>query len=108
MSIDAVVRDALTSLSADAPVAKALIEMQLGNQARSGLDDRTYLLVRLAALVALDASAPSYLINFTAADEFGVSVDEVRSVLIAIAPVVGSARTVAAADHALRAVTGRD
>jgi 4-carboxymuconolactone decarboxylase len=104
MSVDAKVAEAFKSMPGDAPVVEVLAQMHTDVQARSGLDDRTYILVRLAALVALDASPTSYLVNFALADEIGVTPDEVRGVLVAVAPVVGAVRTVSAADHALRAI----
>jgi alkylhydroperoxidase/carboxymuconolactone decarboxylase family protein YurZ len=104
MSVDKLATEAFSSISGDTPVLDTLLQMQSDIQARSGLDDRTYLLVRIAALVALDASASSYLLNFALADEVGVTADEVRGVLIALAPVVGSVRTVNAADRAMQAI----
>jgi hypothetical protein len=45
----------------------------------------------------MDAAPASYLLNITAAEEAGVPMETVRGVLVAIAPVVGSARVVSAA-----------
>jgi hypothetical protein len=105
MSIDRFVAEALQSMPETDPLTETMLRMNADVQTRSGLDDRTYVLVRLAALVALDASIASYLINFEAADEVGVSLQDVHGVLIALAPVVGTVRTSAAADHAIRAIT---
>lgn len=105
MSVDAAVREILESLApGEAPLVESLIRMQVNNQEQSGLDDRTYLLVRIAALVALDASAASYLVNLTVADDVGVTADDVRGVLVALGPVVGSARVLSGADKALKAI----
>jgi len=60
------------------------------------LDDRSYVLVRFAAQVSLGAPPPSYLATLAIGDEVGVTIDELRGVLTAIAPVVGGARVVAA------------
>ena len=43
--------------------------MNLDAAERSGLDAQTYLLVRLAALVAMDAAPVSYLVTLGAAAE---------------------------------------
>ncbi len=87
----------------DAPVLETIAQMHLDTLERSGLDERTYFLVRLAALVALNAPPASYLVNIGAAVDAGVGPEEMRGALVAIAPVVGSARVVAAAGNALRA-----
>lgn len=82
---------------ADAPVFETLVQMNLDTFERSGLDQETYLLARIAALVAMDASAPSYLLNIGTAAEVGVPLERIQGTLVAIAPVVGSARVVSAA-----------
>ncbi|TLS46838.1 carboxymuconolactone decarboxylase family protein [Streptomyces montanus] len=82
---------------ADAPVFETLAQMQLDTFERSGLDPETYLLARIAALVATDAAPASYLLNVGAAAAAGVPVEKVQGTLVAIAPVVGSARVVSAA-----------
>ncbi|MGW2835535.1 carboxymuconolactone decarboxylase family protein [Streptomyces sp. NPDC001286] len=82
---------------ANAPVFETLVQMTLDTFERSGLDEETYLLARIAALVALDASAPSYLLNIGTAAEAGVPLEKIQGTLVAIAPVVGSARVVSAA-----------
>ncbi|MCX5048896.1 carboxymuconolactone decarboxylase family protein [Streptomyces sp. NBC_00201] len=82
---------------ADAPVFETLVQMTLDTFERSGLDQETYLLARIAALVAMDASAPSYLLNIGTAAEAGVPLEKIQGTLVAIAPVVGSARVVSAA-----------
>ncbi|MFE9558018.1 carboxymuconolactone decarboxylase family protein [Streptomyces sp. NPDC006692] len=82
---------------ADAPVFETLVQMTLDTFERSGLDPETYLLARIAALVAMDASPASYLLNVGAAGELGVPLETIQGVLVAVAPVVGSARVVSAA-----------
>ena len=105
MSVDAAVTKALESIvPGEVPLLESLMRLHAGVQEQSGLDDRTYLLVRIAALVATDASAASYLVNLTVADEVGITADDVRGVLIALAPLVGSARVLSGADKALTAI----
>jgi 4-carboxymuconolactone decarboxylase len=105
MSVDAAVTKILESIApGEAPLVESLVRMHVDTQERSGLDDRTYLLVRIAALVAIDASAASYLVNLTLADDAGVTADDVRGVLIALAPLVGSARALSGAEKALTAI----
>src|SRR3954454_17665 len=90
----------------DAPVLETVLQMNLDAAERSGLDAETYLLVRLAALVAMDAAPVSYLITLGAAADTGLTVEKAQAVLVAIAPVVGSARITAAAGAIIRGVLG--
>jgi alkylhydroperoxidase/carboxymuconolactone decarboxylase family protein YurZ len=84
----------------EGPILETLAKMQGNTLERSGLDERTYLLVRLASLVAMEAPPASFLLDLAIADEVGIGLDEVRGVLIAVAPVVGSARVVSALSNA--------
>ena len=70
----------------------------------SSLDERTIMLVRLGALVAVDAPAASYLLNLGAANEVGVQSDQVQGVLAAVAPIVGTPRVAAAGGNIVRAL----
>ena len=78
------------------PVLDALVDMNEGVPERSGLDAETYMLVRIAALASSGAPPESYLLNLGVAADLGLSVEQVQGVLIAIAPVVGSARVASA------------
>ena len=78
------------------PVLEALVKMNDGVLAASGLDAKTFMLARIAALASSGAAAASYVLNLEAAGEVGLKVEEVQGVLIAIAPVIGSARMAAA------------
>jgi 4-carboxymuconolactone decarboxylase len=88
----------------DAPILERLAEMTLDTLKRSGLPDETYMLVRIAALVAMDAAPVSYLVNVGTAMDAGVPPERVQGTLVAIAPVVGSARIVSAAGKMARAM----
>ena len=61
------------------------------------LDPRTAALVRLAALIALDAPPRAYLPEVAAARAAGATIDEVVDTLRAIGPSVGLAWAVSAA-----------
>lgn len=63
----------------------------------SRLDERTEALIRIGALVALDAPQSSYQPVVEAATLAGVSLDDLLAALLAIAGSVGSARVVSAA-----------
>jgi alkylhydroperoxidase/carboxymuconolactone decarboxylase family protein YurZ len=90
----------------DAPVLETLFAMHLDALERSGLDAETYVLVRLAALVAMDGPPASYAITMAAAADAGVTLEQAQSVLIAIAPLVGTARVTSAAGGMIRALAG--
>ncbi len=87
----------------DTPVLEQLLDMNLDSMEHSGLDARTYFLVRLAALVAMDGAPVSYLMNLGLAADAGVTLEEAQGALIAISPLVGSARVASAAGKVLRA-----
>ena len=93
-----------TETDSDEPVLDVLAAMTAASIERSNLDPETLMLVRLAALVAVDAPPLSYVLNLRAAGELGVSAERVRDVLAAIAPVVGAPRIVAAAGKIARGV----
>jgi 4-carboxymuconolactone decarboxylase len=80
----------------DAVVAE-LLSSDAANLAASTQDAKTHALVRLAALVSVDAATPSYLASIEAARESGATDDEIVGTLVAVAPVVGVARVVSAA-----------
>ncbi len=90
--------------SEDMPVLETLAQMHLDTLANCDLDVRTYHLVRLAALVATDAPPASYLVNLSVASDAGVTIDDAKGVLVAIAPIIGTARITAAAGNVLRAL----
>lgn len=90
----------------EAPVLESLVAMNLDSLENSGLDEKTYFLARLAALVAMDAAPVSYLMNLGMARDAGVTLEEAQGALIAIAPVVGSARVASAAGKILRVAFG--
>jgi alkylhydroperoxidase/carboxymuconolactone decarboxylase family protein YurZ len=88
----------------NAPVLETLVQMNDGVLERSGLDPETFMLVRIAALASSGAPPASYLVNLGVASELGLSLEQVQGVLIAIAPVVGSARVAGAGGSILRAL----
>jgi hypothetical protein len=57
------------------------------------------MIARIAALAASGAPALSYALNTGAAAEAGLTLEEARGVLVAVAPVIGTARTVAASEE---------
>ena len=68
------------------------------------MDARTFALVKLAVLIALDAPPASYAWQIANAVEDGVTAEEFLGVLKAIAPQVGGPRVIAAAPEILVAM----
>ena len=86
----------MSEATSDAPVLDLLASMTADSIAASSLDVQTLALVRIAALAAVDAPPVSYLLNLAAASEVGIDAEQVRGVLAAIAPIVGTARVASA------------
>ncbi|HMD57562.1 MAG TPA: carboxymuconolactone decarboxylase family protein [Solirubrobacteraceae bacterium] len=74
-----------------------LAAMTAESLARCGLDENSLLIARIAALVAVDAPAASYLMHVGPAADAGVTVEQVQDILVAVAPIVGAPRTMSAA-----------
>src|SRR5438552_3228980 len=88
----------------DAPLLNLIGRMTADSLEATKLDAQTTMLVRIAALVAVHAPPASYLLNLGAASEIGIDADQVRSVLLAIAPVVGTPAVTAATGNIARAL----
>ncbi len=71
---------------------------------RTGLDGRTFGLVKIAALIALDAPPASYAWQVANALAEGASAEDILAVLRAVAPQVGGPRVVAAAPEIMVAL----
>src|SRR3974390_763904 len=87
------------SMPDDTPVLDTLAEMTAVSVEHGSLEAREHMLTRIAALVAVNAPATSYLLNAGTAMDVGVTLEDVQGVLIAIAPVVGTSRVVSAAGN---------
>ena len=81
----------------DKPVLETLADLTVVSVARCELDPIALVVVRLAALIAVDAPASSYLLHVGPAAEVGVTLELAQGLLIAVAPIVGTARTLSAA-----------
>ena len=62
------------------------------------------MLVRIAALATLEAAPASWLMNLEASGDAGLQPQSILGVLIAIAPVIGTARVVSAASGIMQAL----
>ena len=94
----------MADAASDTPVLDALAAITAESIARSGLDARSLLVARIAALAAVDAPAASYLMHVGPAVDAGLTVEQVQGILIAVAPIVGTPRTVSAAANITEAL----
>lgn len=94
----------MTESTNETPILDLLARMTADSIAASSLDAETLMLVRIAALAAVDAPPVSYLLNLEAASEVGIDPERVRGVLAAIAPIVGTARVASATGKIVEAL----
>lgn len=97
-------RQAIMATTSATPVLDTLAAMTIDSLERCGMDPGTLVLTRLAALCAMDAPPISYLAHVGPAQEANVTLDQVQDLLVAIAPVVGTARVMSAAGHITEAL----
>ncbi len=76
-----------------------LLQTDRANPTMAGIDDRTHALIRIGALIALNAAPPAYMDSVNAALRAGASHEEIVGTLIAVLPTVGVARVVTAAPN---------
>ena len=88
----------------ETPVLDLIATMTAASFEASSLDAEELMLVRLAALVAVDAPPASYLLNLGAASDLGFGLEDVQGVLAGIAPIVGTARIATATGNIVRAL----
>ena len=103
--VDEATRQTLSGLSTgEIDLLEAGLEARTQWQRDSSLDPRAYSLVKIAALVALDAPPASYLWQIANALDSGATPREILGVLRAIAPQVGGPRCIAAAPEIMVAL----
>jgi hypothetical protein len=88
----------------ETPVLDTLADLTTTSIDHNSLVPREFMLTRMAALIAVDAPPASYLANVAAAEESGVTAEDIQGVMIAVAPLVGTARVVSAGGNILRAM----
>ena len=81
----------------DDHLIRSMLAVPPGHVEASGLDPKACALVRLGALVALDAGCVSYQWGVQWALAAGATADEIVGTLMAVAPITGVTRVVAAA-----------
>jgi 4-carboxymuconolactone decarboxylase len=103
--VDAATQDTLTGLAVgDQSVLEQALAFRDSEQASTSLDARTFSLVKIAALIALDAPPASYLWQVANALDAGATPQDLLGVLRAIWPQVGGPRVMAAAPELMLAL----
>jgi hypothetical protein len=87
----------------ETPVFDTLAMMTAASLENSSLDPEAIALSRFVALVAIDAPAVSYLINLGAMKD-DLDIETIQGALVAIAPIVGTARVASAASNITKAL----
>ena len=88
----------------ETPLLDTILEMSAASVERANLSPEALMLVRLAALVAVDAPPASFLVNLGAGAQTDLTLEDARSVLVAVTPIVGGPRVVSAAGNIARAL----
>jgi 4-carboxymuconolactone decarboxylase len=104
-AVDRATSDILTALAmGDTGVLGEVADLREQLRADSSLDPKCFALVKIAALVAMDAAPASYLLQVQAALDVGATPREILGVLTAVAPQTGMTRVVAAAPEIMVAL----
>lgn len=85
-------------------VLEDAIGLREASRELTGLDGRTFSLVKIATLIALDAPPASYAWQVANALDDGATPEDILGVLKAVAPQVGGPRVVAAAPEIMLAL----
>jgi len=104
-TVDKATSDTLLALAmGESGILGEAIEMREQLRADSSLEPKTFALVKIAALVALDAPPASYLFQVQGALDAGATPREILGVLTAVAPQTGMTRVVSAAPEIMIAL----
>ena len=90
--------------SAGSKAWRAALGLREEHRVATGLDERTFALVKVAVLIALDAPPASFGWQVADAVDAGVTAEDILGVLRAVAPHVGAPRVVGAAPEIMLAL----
>ena len=103
--VEAQTQEALSGISGgDVNMLESALGLREAELEAAGLDARTFALVKIASLIALDAPPASYAWQVANALDDGASPEDILGVLRAVAPQVGGPRVVAAAPEIMVAL----
>jgi hypothetical protein len=91
-------------MAASTPVLDTIIDINTASIEHTHLSPRELMLARIAAMVAVDAPPASYLANARPGVASGLNQQDVQDVMIAVAPIVGTAKVVSAGGNLMRAL----
>ena len=104
-SVTSETHETLAGISAGRGEAlEAALELREASLENTGLDGRTFGLVKIAALIALDAPPASYAWQVANVLDEGATPEDILGVLRAVAPQVGGPRAIAAAPELMLAL----
>jgi alkylhydroperoxidase/carboxymuconolactone decarboxylase family protein YurZ len=104
-SVSATVEDHLRRIAlSDEKEIETMVGMRQGLQDVTHLDNRSFALVKIAALIAVEAPPASYMWQIGNAIAEGVTPEEVLGTLWAVAPQVGGPRIISAAPEIMLAL----
>jgi hypothetical protein len=81
----------------DTPLADTLVSMTASSLERTNLSDRETMIARVSALAAVGAPPLSYTFNAGLAAGAGLTLEDAQGILVAVAPLIGTARAAEAA-----------
>ncbi|MFC5034173.1 carboxymuconolactone decarboxylase [Streptomyces sp. So13.3] len=87
------------STALETPVLDTLAAMTVDSIERCGMAPDMFIVTRIAALAASDAPPISYVAHIDPALQAGLTAEQVQDILVAIAPIVGTARVMTAAGN---------
>ncbi len=91
-------------MTAPTPVLDTIVDINAASIEHTDLSPRELMLARIAAMVSVDAPPASYIANAGPATDSGISEQDVQNVMIAVAPIVGTAKVVSAGGNMMRAL----
>jgi alkylhydroperoxidase/carboxymuconolactone decarboxylase family protein YurZ len=94
----------MTDAPSENPVLDTIAAMTAESVARCGLDANSLVAARIAALAAVGAPTASYVLHVGPAMDAGVTIEQVQDILVAVAPIIGTPRTLSAATKITKAL----
>jgi hypothetical protein len=91
-------------VTAETPVLDTLADMNSVSVQHNSLAPREAMLARIAALIVVDAPPASYLLNEAVAADVGLTADDVQAIMVAVAPLVGTAKVVSAGGNIMKSL----
>jgi hypothetical protein len=89
----------MSEAAGDAPVRDVIAAMTAASLELCDLPSDQHLLARIAAVAAVGAPPVSYLLHVGPAVDAGITIERAEGALVAIAPIIGTARSVVAATN---------